>query len=282
VLGTALELLGGASIQPDADTERLIREEVGRVEAASGQTKPAWLCPAVEAIDYSRYKPRGFYTQSEDLSRYFRAVAWLQSIPFCVDHDEELLAILMLGNCMADQRFQGNSAKQARYRDFFKLFRELLGDRDDWDLSVAAAAIPGDLKIDLSAGGLKELQQSLHAKAAQEKHEPQINDQMVWPGQLGLGFRILSAHRTPDAILFQRISPPGSLSFPSAGLDVCTALGATYAARHLEEREREKVLKTIDESKGLFSQRNLYCDYLGCVSTLFDPPAAGAPAFMSK
>ena len=46
--------------------------------------KPAWLGPEGESdlltIDYSRFKPRGFYTASDTLSGYFRAVGWLQAI----------------------------------------------------------------------------------------------------------------------------------------------------------------------------------------------------------
>ena len=228
VLGTAIELLGGAMVRPDADTARLIREEVGRVEAASGQFKPAWLGPKDDptllAIDYSRYKPRGFYSQSDELSRHFRAAGWLQAIPFRVDNDEELLAILMLGNCMTDERFGGDRMKQKQYRSFFECFREFLGDRDDWDLSVAATAAPGKLKMDLGTEDLKKVRKSLLAKATGVKGEATVNDQIAYDIG-GPAFRILSAYRIPDAVLFQRTTDINVFRrpFPS-GLEVCIAL----------------------------------------------------------
>lgn len=36
--------------------------------------------------DFSQYKPRGHYTRSEDLMRYFRLFKWLSRIPFFFDH----------------------------------------------------------------------------------------------------------------------------------------------------------------------------------------------------
>ena len=45
VLGTAIRLLGGAAIEPEAEIATCIDQEVARVRAAEGQHKPAWLGP---------------------------------------------------------------------------------------------------------------------------------------------------------------------------------------------------------------------------------------------
>ena len=74
VIGTALRLLGDEGIEPDAKVAAIIAEEVGWISAAEGTRKPAWLGPPDEldllAIDYSRYKPRGFYANFGPLARY--------------------------------------------------------------------------------------------------------------------------------------------------------------------------------------------------------------------
>ena len=287
VVGTAIALVVGSVPEVDPATAAVIQEEVARVEKAEGLHKPAWLGPEGEpdllAIDYSRFKPRGFYTAGESLSRYFRAASWLQAIPFRVDRDEELLAALMLGDCMATQRFAGDEAKQRRYAAFFECFREFLGERDDWDLTTAAAQVDSGLRLDLGAGDLERVRQSLLAKAARPGEQPQVNDQIALPNAPGPAFRVLSAYRTPDAVLFQRTTDLGEFQRPlPTGLEVCIALGSAMPRECLDDPEREKVLETIERSKDLFSGKNLYGDYLRCLSTLFGAPAAGAPDFMSR
>ena len=81
----------------------LAKRRPARVEAAKGQQKPAWLGPpdrGFVALDYTRYRPRGFYTKTAALGRYFHAVSWLQSIPLRLGNDEELATVLMLGICL--------------------------------------------------------------------------------------------------------------------------------------------------------------------------------------
>ena len=280
IIGTAIELLGGKTTVSDPAIAALIAEEVRCVQAAQGHRKPSWFDnPDIEAIDYSRYKPRGFYTKTETLTRYFHAVSWLQSLPFCVDRDEELLAILMLGNCMAPERFQNDAGKRQSFVRFFEFYHEFIGANDDWDLLKATEEAPGELRLDLAAGDLERMRQSLVDKAKRTGHEPLVNDQIGGPLQ-GLSLRILSAYQLPDAVLFQRTIHPFR-QFPN-GLEVCIALGSSYAAKALNDPDKERIIKIAEESKPLFDAKSLYCDYLRCTSTLLDDPPAAAPAFMSN
>ena len=285
VLGTAMKLLEDASLQTDAETAALILEEVDRVTAANTIHKPKWLGPSSDprliAVDYSRYRPRGFYDRTEGLSRYFRAVSWLQSIPFRVDNDEQLLAILMLGIGLAEERFASDDAERREFAAFFECFRELLGDRDDWDLMTAASAAPPGLKLDLKSGDLEKIRNALKSRAKATGHGPLINDQIsIQPGEIPLSLRVISAHRTPDAILFQRTTGP-ERPFPS-GLEICIALGSDYAERRFEDPAKEGVLATMADSGGLFDGSSLYFDYMDCISALLDAPPPNAPAFMSR
>lgn len=285
VLGTAMKLLEEAPLQTDAETAALILAEVDRVTTANTILKPEWLGPSSDphlvAIDYSRYRPRGFYDQTEGLSRYFRAVSWLQSIPFRLDNDEQLLAILMLGSGLADERLADDDAKREEFAAFFECFRDLLGDRDDWDLMTAASAVPPGLKLDLGSGDLEKVRSALESRAKATGHRPLINDQVsIQPGEIPLSLRVISAHRTPDAILFGQttgIERP----FPS-GLEVCIALGSDYAKRRFEDPAKADILATIDESGDLFDGSSLYFDYMDCISALLDAPPPNAPAFMSR
>ncbi len=284
VVATALKLLDDSFEVDDASLRATVEEEVARIVVAQANMKPAWLGPPESdfiSLDYTRYRVRGFYTCSDTLSRYFRAVAWLQSIPFRVSHDDELLSILMLGGCLTPDRFGGDPNRCAEYRGFFRIYKEFLGVNDDWDIIVAADEVGGMAGFDLTTK-----RADLVAKAQQEGG-PQINDQLRFAPEdpnvtAEPNFRIVSAYRIPDSVLFQRttdIRVFRGRRVPN-GLEVCMALGSTFARDQIEDSEKPKLLETIDELKALFAGSSLYLDYLDAVAVLLDPPEPNAPAFM--
>jgi len=285
VVGTALRLLDPGYEPADESVRSIIEEEVDRIVTAKAELKPAWLGPAESdfmALDYDRYKVRGFYTQSETLTRHFRAVAWLQSIPFRVAKDEELLSILMLGNCIAPGRFGGNDAKYREYRDFFSTYKVLIGSGDDWDLVTAADYINRDGKIHLD-----EVRRQLLKEAADDGNRPQVNDQVRFAPENAkvtseANFRIISACRTPDAVLFQRTTDVRQFQHRIApnGLEVCVALGSAFARDRIEDVEKAKLLLAIEKAKPLLQSNSLYSDYMTAVAALLDAPDPKAPAFM--
>lgn len=284
VLGTALKLLEDDFQISDAGTMAIIADEVTRIVEAQMVMKPAWLGPAEPDfmyLDYSRYKVRGFYTESERLTRYFRAVAWLQSIPFRVSHDDELLSVLMLGACIGPDGSEADDARYGAHRTFFRTYTEFLGVGDDWDLVMAADAAAEGLDFDLDVKRAELI--------AQAEDGPQINDQLRFPpddpnAAAEPNFRIIAAYRLPEAVLLQRttdIRQFPARSFPS-GLEVCIALGSTFARDKLDSVQKAEVLATIGENVGLFDAgTSLYFDYLGMIRTLLDPPEPNAPDFMA-
>ena len=289
IIGVGLRLLDDSYRTGDKELDAIIEREVKKVVEAKAREMPAWLGKADSTflgLDYSRYKPRGFYTNSERLKRYFRSVAWLQSIPFRVSKDEELVAVLMLGSCVPRSRFTGHIAKTKKYEVFFRGYRMFIGSGDDWDLLDAGDAARDVSGHDLSSGVLAGLKQRLIKKAMLDGKGPQINDQLRFApldpnATAEANFRIISAYRTPDGILFQRTTDLRRFrrDFPN-GLEVCTALGSRFAREKLTYKDKEKLLKTIDEAKALFSGNSLYFCYLRCLASLLDEVEKDAPGFM--
>jgi hypothetical protein len=289
VMGVALKLLGNDTVKIDGKLAAAIAEEVKRVVAAEGRGKPEWLGPADKgflALDYTRFRPRGFYTKSQDLERYFRAVSWLQAIPFRVEKDEELLAILMLGNCISHFRFQDDLQRGEEYHGFFRRLDHFVGPADDWDILTAAHHAQLELRLRLDEGALARKRQQLLKAARGEDRGPQINDQLRFipeePDQVAeVSFRILSVRRTPDAVLFQRTTDQRKFRRPyPSGLEVAAALGSPFARSFLSLRESEDLLATITANKGLFAGEDLYRQYLACLEALFAAPEPDAPAFI--
>ncbi|MGE4489293.1 MAG: DUF3160 domain-containing protein [Kiritimatiellales bacterium] len=298
VLGIGLRLMDENFRFGDKTLDPLLNDEVKRIEKASGIFRPDWLGDSpVQTLDYSRYQPRGFYTQTESLTRYFRAVAWLQSIPFRLNSDEEFLSILMMSNSLYRKHFS-NRAEQEHYTRFFDAHSLFIGLQDDWSLVT---------QIDLERYGNGDFTWNLTGewfnKRIRERYlesyanRPLINDQII-DNAIGPNYRIISAYRTPASVLFQRTTDIRQFNRPyPTGLEVATALGSDFVRQTLKDPQKEKLLKTIDSSRQYFqstiSQRvfgvsqssfgkSLYFQYLETLQLLLDKPEPDAPDFMFK
>ncbi len=353
VIGIAVRLLDKSFSLGDAELDEILDAESARIEAAEVEYMPKWLgvpSPALPAVHYSRFRPRSFYTRNVQLERYFRAVSWLQAIPFRIDQDEELLAMLMLGHALRDRpeepeeetnHFDSVEASE-RAKDTFRYFYELVGDPDLPDILVAAdeanslfPSTPEMVEDEVSeedelekfdsgmeipeaedrkdgeprffgggrgqfGGGpwvepqekvlllqdLRGCRESLRLDLQKRGMKPQISDQDRLPPKDrrqidDLQFRVISASRTPVAVLFTRTTDPRKFvrAFPS-GLEVAIALGFTAARSFLIETEKERVLQEIDSCKDLFHTNNLYGAWLNTLMALFDEPEHDAPEFM--
>ena len=76
---------------------------------------------------YSLFRPRGHYTRNEPLKRYFRGMMWLQSVPFGMNHKDEVLAAIQ----------QACALKYAKdkYDKFDRLITYMMGPSDNLSLS---------------------------------------------------------------------------------------------------------------------------------------------------
>jgi hypothetical protein len=281
-LGTARALLDPKALPADAYDRTLVEAEVKRVTAATGTSKPDWLGPPDKgflALDYSRFKPRGFYTRTPRTEAYFRAVSWLQAIPWRLDNDEEFAGILLL----AHAHTAAKDRKGWVGAGYWGTFEKFLGTRHDWQLPDAGDYLPVYLSGEMLA---KRREQALNR--ARKQQEPLIHDQLRLPpdtpdGKPEVGFRFVSAYRLPDAVLLQRTAARDRL--PS-GLDVAVALGSPFARKWLE-KDSAAVLKRIDTVTSLFPPRaataeeraswNLYAAYLDCLRALLERTEEDAP-----
>lgn len=290
VPGIALRLIDDSFRFEDEELNRIVDQEVKKIIEAKAIEMPRWLGESDDsftALDYSRYKPRGFYTRSEKLKRYFRAVSWLQSIPFRVKKDEELLAILMLGNCCTYSRFDDFTTEKETML-FFRAYSSFLGAGDDWDLITAAHEAQNDLRMELNEDDLQEKRAWLMKKAKGHGERPLINDQIRFapedPQKIAEPhFRIISPLRTPSAILFQRTTDPRKFEriYPD-GLEVSISLGSDFGRKRLSDSQKTEILKTIDSCRTYFQGNSLYLKYLDALKPLLDDPEPEAPDFMKS
>jgi len=289
MMGVALELSSGQKVDASPDIQKAIDDEAQRVIAATGTSKPDWLGspdPGFEAIDYTRFKPRGLYAGHAALERYFRATAWLQAIPFRVSKDEELAAWLLLFQGLYDYQNKplfnaeqeiNNSEKNAS--SMKAALEMLVGTPDDADVfDKVQASVPDGQWNAQELAGLRPDLAKVGAWGDPAAHAPQINDEIAVADKDAKPertFRILSAYRLPDAAMFTDTEQLHQGVFPS-GREVAAALGSP-TARAFYGLDNAKLLAQIDKDKNAFAEGTLYDDYLNALSTLFEPVDSSAP-----
>ena len=75
---------------------------------------------------YALFRPRGHYTRSEQCQRYFRAMMWLQTVPFGTDINEQMLRAALLAETI------GNDASITKtYNSVFDPITFLMGEPDN-------------------------------------------------------------------------------------------------------------------------------------------------------
>ena len=75
---------------------------------------------------YALFRPRGHYTRSEQCQRYFRAMMWLQTVPFGTDINEQMLRAALLAETI------GNDVSITKaYNSVFDPITFLMGEPDN-------------------------------------------------------------------------------------------------------------------------------------------------------
>ena len=287
IIAVGIKLLGDTEIKFDEHLKVIVENEVNQIILGEGIKMPEWTGVSDSeflTVDYSLYRPYGLYAQTELLRRYFRVLTWFQSIPFRVENDEELLAILILGKTL-NASFAEDFLKHKKIEKFFRYYRELAGQPNDWDM-LFASEIARD-----RPGDLEKVREYLVKQVAGFKQRLKIDDRFEpvrdnSPPSNFINFKIISPFRIPDSILFsQTFVLQKSHRIWPGGLGLCAALGSDYAKEQLLSetlKDREKPLYPINDFKEVIESESLYNRYLKCLAALIDDAEHDAPEFMSS
>ncbi len=308
-LAIAQQLLDPAATAPDAVTE-VVGEEIALIGAHAGRAQSPLLGTT---IHYSQFNPRGHYTRSEELGRYFRAMMWyglvglnLESGTPEIDRAQTLQALLLTKLLAEDEAARSSWERLARPIDFF------VGGADDLGfeqyLPVAREVFGEALPLEQLADGAK-LDEFL-ARAREELPAPQIapffheadaaGNLVGKPKLQGRQFRLLGQRFIPDSwVMQQLVSPlvgePGPTTARDVpmGLDVMAALGSERAREILTKRYDQDRFINYDSQLGAVTAQmdqtgedtwrsNMYWGWLYSLRPLLEVPGVGYPTFMQN
>ena len=79
---------------------------------------------------YSLFKPRGHYTRTDALKRYFKTMMWLQTAPFCLDNDAQLKKAALSASVLANSPNFGTETLE-KYRAVLEPMNFIIGLPDN-------------------------------------------------------------------------------------------------------------------------------------------------------
>ena len=234
---------------------------------------------------YSLFRPRGHYTRSEELKRYFRGMMWLQSAPMGMDHPEEVHQAVIMAFVL-----NHNKELQAKYDKLNRLITYLMGQPDNLSMSQVQAEV--------SKTGIEDLGELLGNEKAMAAIKAALEDIGNKQTRIRPKFEKTSHHKIcvmpqryqPDAEVLQEMvdyeGKPTKRAVPQ-GLDVFAAMGVSSAEQILLDEEEsgkwtklQPMLKQMKQRMGEIDwQETITNQWMNALKTVSDK-ADGQPYFM--
>ena len=290
----ARALLAKESVSPDSRVKKIVKRELKLINAANGRAPS----PLMEnKLDYTMFKPRGHYTRTESLKRYFKAMVWFGLVPFELPKKGEMgeatLQAVLMTRALETAR-KGDVKALGFWKKIYEPTKFFVGEADDYtvtDYSKIVKDVYGENpSIDSFASKNKMLS---FVKAVRKLPGPRIM-QFFLDGATPTGrqFRFMGQRFIPDSRILQELSHPKVTKrfFPS-GLDVFAAMGSERAFENLKTHQKalsyngyEKQLRKMRKEMGAVTKEtwesNLYWGWLGMLKALIEKAPEGFPAFM--
>ncbi|HLP08463.1 MAG TPA: DUF3160 domain-containing protein, partial [Opitutaceae bacterium] len=274
VVGPALVILGGSLDDFSPETRNEIARQVALIRAATAQELPPCLGPTSSSLldlDYRRCRPVGFYASEPKLADYFRAIRWLQMVPFRANQDIELLAAASIEMARTDDESDfytnlgcfADIAVRSHYADIVVL----RPTPEPWTKSAVDF-----LKL-LRAG-------------ASKGHVPLFSDFYRDGHQLapenGNPLDLLQSRFLPsfDTAIADTFLDLGEQNIAPSGLFFAAGVGSGFALSRLPPPSAAAALELRTKYSGTHSVPNIHSEYLALLSTLVVAPDRDAPAFM--
>jgi len=204
------------------------QQEVALVEAHTALAASPTVggpCPPA-CVDYSLMKPRGHYTRTADLERYFKAMAMLGNVAFRLDQTDALRVGLL-----ASRVLTADPSLTSRWSAVYEPTAFIVGAADDYTpleaADAAAAVVPGGL----SAPTALASDATVDAIANQLLATRPVR---IDPG--GASLRTMGVRFVLDSWIYDQLSDPSVVGRGTVSpLDFAAVMGSDWAlARQVE------------------------------------------------
>lgn len=211
---------------------------------------------------YSLYKPRGHYTRSPELKKYFKSMIWLQTASMCMKKDKDIKKAMLMAFILNES---DNKSIMQLYMKVYKPTIFFFGEADN--VSVL------DLSSILESLNINEISQLYNAAnlakvknniIALYRQKDRIRPKIIQGCEGKIDF--MPQRYLPDNEILSNMydsTRNAARAYPS-GLDVMAAFGNKYAEKLLyssgEDRKWKEFSTTLNKMKNKFSNYNQWND----------------------
>jgi hypothetical protein len=284
----------------------LVSAELALINAHAGaDVSPIWdredLPEDKKLIeDYSQYIPRGHYTRSDELKRYFKAMMWYGRMTMRARDAFETRRALLLVQAMRKAEGADGTSAIALWQRIYEPTVFIVGKSDDLsyqEYGVLSDSIFG-ASPDLTAFA-DDAKVQAFTQAVFQLPPPQVNSMWVWitedKTEATQGFRFMGQRFTLDAYVFGQMiwRNVGTLNDPRGlpkGLDFFAAMGSDEALSILDgmgethyenfDTQMEKVRSEIAGLELDSWTQNLYWSWLYALQPVIAVKDERYPTFM--
>ncbi len=312
---TVMAILAEDNAEIPSFVEEDVKVELELMEAHEGLGPSAVMGDdSMYMEDYSQYIPRGHYTKTEQLKRYFKALMYYGRMTFRLQEQDETRSALLMVEALKNSDDIRND-----WRRLYEPIGFFVGEPDDLvylDYVPVAKKVYGESFTADDMIGEDTLLQNFIDEAKQLR-DPGVNSMPVLGTILepdeGVeerteetkGFRFVGQRFTIDAYVFQKLicrevgNLDGTMKCPKEdsrmlpnGLDLPAAMGSKLAYEILDnmgetgyERYPENMEKLKQGMRKLPQSqwtKNLYWGWLYTLNTLLPEEGDGYPFFMQS
>lgn len=282
-----------------AEVAATVNAELALIDAAGGITESP-LMKMQE--DYSQYTVRGYYTQSEKLSAYFRTMMWYGRITFLQSETTHNRSALLMTLALE------NSGAVTEWEKVYTVTSFFVGASDDLGAYDYAAAVKKAYKKWPSAEQLPQNSKAFDAFCSEiaKLSPPQINslpigDESIDPDKEAVtkGYRFMGQRFTLDASVFQQLiyrevkeNAQGERRMLPSALDVPAALGSEKAMQILHAQGADEyagytqnmatLQAAMQNAPDTLWNASLYAGWLNTITPMLAPKGDGYPQFMQN
>ena len=282
---------------PDISIKERVISELQLIERAEGFTESNIFH---KKEDYSQYKPRGHYTRSEMLKRYFKSMMYLMRMRFSIelrnekDPQTELRAALIVGNSLRNSKTAMNL-----YKKMNEVISVLLPQEDDLRITELYDSIGGTFSnFELSDEKKMNFARDMAVKLSDSKiisdYKEDNEDKVIVIGFMAQ--RYIFDSEVFQNLVYDKVTyykgkgnpftlHSGVRAMPR-GLDLMYVLGSGIAFQILSDegdvqykQYLENASKMIDEGKNL-KKNSFYNRMLFQYQTVINEKKESSPSFM--
>ncbi len=302
------------SAQPPAAVGDLVDAEMALIDAHGSRAESPIMG---STIHYTQFNPRGHYTRSDALGRYFRAMMWYGLVGFELEvqdpGDAEHVAMVrrQVRQALLITRLLANDAAAASlWERIYEPTGFFVGGADDISYAQLLPPAQATLGAELSDESLADDAKldSFIAQAKTDLASPRIapfffnadaaGNLVGKPKVQARQFRVMGQRYIPDSYMLQQLVSPlvGEVGPTTArdcpmGLDVMACLGSKRARAILIDQYKQDRFKNytsqLDKVTSEFAATslgewtsNLYWGWLYSLKPLLETKGEGYPTFM--